>query len=157
MARLYLTYSCSFYCFCSRFKIYCLLDCTSKTQICCMLYVVMQSYSCICETIPCETKRRQFYPCDHCECVIRTKSSGGGELLVYLLHPFQVHAAGLRMVYHGLGVVDSYDAFCLPLDLLWGVPGIVDVFGREVFQYWQITSVSKNGNIEVDGLETGGT
>lgn len=33
------------------------------------------------------------------------------------------------MVHHGFGVVDADDAFGSRLHGLWGVPGVVDVFG----------------------------
>lgn len=71
--------------------------------------------------------------------------SAAEKVLVDLLHALQVDAADLRVVHHGLGVVHSYHALCLLLGFLRGPPGVVDVFGREVFQYWQITSGSTNG------------
>lgn len=57
-----------------------------------------------------------------------TQSSVAGKLLVNLLHPLYVDAASLSMVHHGLGVVDSDDAFCRLLHFLWGIPRIIDVF-----------------------------
>lgn len=88
-----------------------------------------------------------------CKYVNHTFVSAAEIVLVDLLHPLQVDAADLRMVYHGLGVVNSNDAFCILLGFLWGPPGVVDVFGREVLQYWQKTSESKYGKKEVEGLE----
>lgn len=61
--------------------------------------------------------------------VIHTFVSAAEKGLVDLLHPFQVDAADLGVVDHGLGVVHSYDAFCLLLGFLWGRPGMKDVFG----------------------------
>lgn len=75
----------------------------------------------------------QFHWRYHLKCVVHTFVSAAEKVLVDLLHPLQVDAADLRVVDHGLGVVDSYDAFRLLLCFLWGLPGVVDVFGRVVF------------------------
>lgn len=82
--------------------------------------------------------------------------SAAEKVLVDLLHALQVDAADLGVVHHGLGVVHTYHALCLLLGFLRGLPGLVDVFGREVFQYWQITSEREEregGKREAEGLE----
>lgn len=74
---------------------------------------------------------------------VPTKSLVAGKLLVNLLHPFYVDAAGLCMVHHGLGVVDSYDTLGRLLHFLRGIPWIIDVSGWKTPQNWQITSESR--------------
>lgn len=74
---------------------------------------------------------------------VPTQSSVAGKLLVNLLHPLYVDAAGLSMVHHGLGVMDSYDALGCLLHILWGIPRIIDVFGWKTPQYGQITPGSR--------------
>lgn len=58
-----------------------------------------------------------------------TQTPVAAQLLVDLLHPFNVEAAGLCVVHHGFGVMDADDAFSSRLHGLWGIPGVVDVFG----------------------------
>lgn len=70
---------------------------------------------------------------------VPTQSSVAGELLINLLHPLYVDAAGLSMVHHGFGVVDSYDALGSLLHFLRGIPRIIDVFGWKAPQYGQVT------------------
>lgn len=71
-------------------------------------------------------------------CHVLTQASVAGNLLVNLLHPLYVDAAGLSMVHHGPGVVDSNNALCCLLHFLWGIPRIIDVFGWKAPQYGQI-------------------
>lgn len=72
-----------------------------------------------------------------------TQSPVAGKLLVDLLHPLYVDAAGLGMVHHGLGVVDSNDTLGHLLHFLWGGPRIIDVFSWKTPQYGQIASESR--------------
>lgn len=60
-----------------------------------------------------------------------TQPPVAGELLVDLLHPLDVEAAGFGVVHHGLGVVDTDNALGRGLHRLGRVPGVVDVFGGE--------------------------
>lgn len=68
-----------------------------------------------------------------------TEASVAGELLVDLLHPLDVEAAGLGVVHHGFGVVDTDHAFGRLLHALGSVPGVVNVFGWETPQDGQVT------------------
>lgn len=68
-----------------------------------------------------------------------TEASVAGELLVDLLHPLDVEAAGLGVVHHGFGVVNSDHAFGCLLHALRSVPGVVNVFGWETPQDGQVT------------------
>lgn len=77
---------------------------------------------------------------------VPTQSSVAGKLLVNLLHPLDVDAAGLSMVDHGLGVVDTYDTLGGLLHFLWSIPGIINVSGWKTPQYGQITTRNKENN-----------
>lgn len=74
---------------------------------------------------------------------VLTQPSVAGKLLVYLLHPLYVDAAGFSMVHHGLRIMDSNDAFCCLLHFLWGIPGIIYVFCWKIPQKGQIASGGK--------------
>lgn len=60
-----------------------------------------------------------------------TQPPVAAQLLVDLLHPLDVEAAGFCVVDHGFWVVDADDAFGSRLHGLRGVPGIIDVLGGE--------------------------
>ena len=77
-----------------------------------------------------------------------TQASVAGELLVDLLHAFDVESAGLGVVDHGLGVVNPDDALGRLLHSLWGVPGVVDVLGWKPSQDGQITPENTRGSRE---------
>ncbi|KAJ8951839.1 hypothetical protein NQ318_019814 [Aromia moschata] len=64
-----------------------------------------------------------------------------GQLLVDLLHPLDVHAAGHRVVHHRQRVVLAHDALRRPLDVLGGGPRLVDVLRRHVLQHRQVIQI----------------
>lgn len=74
---------------------------------------------------------------------VLTQPSVAGKLLVYLLHPLYVDAAGFSMVYHGLRIMDANDAFCCFLHFLRGIPRIIDVFCWKILQRGQIAPGGK--------------
>lgn len=78
-------------------------------------------------------------------CWSLTQASVAGQLLVDLLHTLDVEATGLGVVHHGLGVVHADDALGRLLHALWGVPGIVDVLGREASKDGQVASSGGGG------------
>lgn len=78
----------------------------------------------------CEKRRDQ--------CCVLTEASVARELLVDLLHPLNVEAAGLCVEHHGLGVMHSNNAFGCFLHALWRVPGIINILGREPSQNGQV-------------------
>lgn len=69
---------------------------------------------------------------------VLTQAAVAGELLVDLLHPLHVEAAGLGVVHHGFGVVHTDHALGRLLHALGCIPGVVDVLGREALQYGKI-------------------
>lgn len=60
-----------------------------------------------------------------------TKSPVSAELLVDLLHPLDVEPARLRVVHHGLRVMDADYALGGRLHGLRSVPRVVDVLSGE--------------------------
>lgn len=70
-----------------------------------------------------------------------TEAPVAGQLLVNLLHSLNVYPAGLSVINHGFRVVHSNYALCDLLNTFWGIPRVIDEFGREAPQYGQIASV----------------
>lgn len=70
-----------------------------------------------------------------------TKAPIAGQLLVNLLHSLDVYPAGLSVINHGFGVVHSNYALSDLLNTFWGIPRVIDEFGREAPQYGQIAPV----------------
>lgn len=67
-----------------------------------------------------------------------TEASVTGELLVDLFHSLNVETAGLCMVHHWLGVMQSNNAFGRLLHILWSVPGIINILGWKASQNGQV-------------------
>lgn len=57
-----------------------------------------------------------------------------GQLLIHLLHSFNVESTALCMLDHGLGIIHPHHTVGRLLHRLRGVPGLVDVAVGVVFQ-----------------------
>lgn len=79
-----------------------------------------------------------------CERERLTKASVVRELLIDLLHPLDVEAAALCVVYHGFGIVDSHNAVRCLLNRFRCIPRLVDVTAWVVLQLRNISPVQCN-------------
>lgn len=79
-----------------------------------------------------------------------TESPVARELLVNLLHSFDVEPAGLGVIDDGPWVVHADDTLGGLLDRLWGVPGLVDVSRGEPFQFGQVSPETDNASAHPD-------
>lgn len=81
--------------------------------------------------------------------VILTEAPVAGQLLVDLLHSFDVETAGLCMVHHRLWVMHSNNTLGCLLHNLGSIPGIINILGWKPPQNGQVAPKRKEEKEEM--------